>query len=45
VDNIKIDLGEMVWLVWTGFVWFGIGTNEEPMGFIKCRKILELLHN
>jgi hypothetical protein len=42
VDNNKIDLGEMVW---TGLVWFGIGTSGEPMGFIKCWEILELLHN
>jgi hypothetical protein len=25
-DNIKIDLGEMVW---TGLVWLRIGTSEE----------------
>jgi hypothetical protein len=29
VDNIKIDLGEMVWLVWTGLVWLRIGTSGE----------------
>jgi hypothetical protein len=29
VDNIKIDLGEMVLLVWTGLVWLRIGTSGE----------------
>jgi hypothetical protein len=30
-DNIKIDLGEMVWLIWTGLVWLRIGTSGELM--------------
>jgi hypothetical protein len=29
VDNINIDLGEMVWLIWTGLVWVRIGTSGE----------------
>jgi hypothetical protein len=29
VDNIKIDLGEMGWLVWTGLVWHRIETSGE----------------
>jgi hypothetical protein len=31
VDNIKIDLGEMVGLVWTGLVWLRIGTSGEHL--------------
>jgi hypothetical protein len=28
VDNIKMDFGEMVWLVW-GLIWLRIGTSGE----------------
>jgi hypothetical protein len=42
VDNIKIDPGEMVWLVWIELVWFRIGIVEssceygnEPPGIHK----------
>jgi hypothetical protein len=27
VDNIKMDLGEMVWLVWTGLIWLRIHSS------------------
>jgi hypothetical protein len=26
-DNIKVNLGEIDWMIWTGFVWLGIGTS------------------
>jgi hypothetical protein len=29
VDNIKLNLGEMGWVVWTALIWFRIGTNER----------------
>jgi hypothetical protein len=29
VDNIKMDLVEIEWVVWTGFVWVRIGTSGE----------------
>jgi hypothetical protein len=29
VDDVKTDLGEMVWLVWTGLVWLRIETSGE----------------
>jgi hypothetical protein len=25
-DNIRMDLGEIGWKVWTGFIWLRIGT-------------------
>jgi hypothetical protein len=29
-DNIRMDLGEVVWdCMWTGLVWLRIGTGEE----------------
>jgi hypothetical protein len=27
VDNIKIDLRETEWVVWTGSIWLRIGTS------------------
>jgi hypothetical protein len=27
VDNIKMDLREMGWAVWTGLMWLRIGTS------------------
>jgi hypothetical protein len=38
VDYIKMDLR---WdgVIWTGFIWLGIGTSEhdnEPSGSVKC---------
>jgi hypothetical protein len=27
VDNIKIDLREIGWIVWTGSIWLRIGTS------------------
>jgi hypothetical protein len=27
VDNIKIDLGEIGWMVWSGSLWLRIGTS------------------
>jgi hypothetical protein len=38
-DGIKLDLGEFVWRLWSGFTWLGIGTlagccecGDEPSG-------------
>jgi hypothetical protein len=30
-DNIRIDLVEVGWGAWTGFVWLRIGTGGEPL--------------
>jgi hypothetical protein len=27
VDNIKMELREIVWMVWTGLIWLRIGTS------------------
>jgi hypothetical protein len=29
VDNIRMDLGEVEWVMWTGLVWLRIGTGGE----------------
>jgi hypothetical protein len=29
VDNIRIDLGKVKWVMWTGLVWLRIGTGGE----------------
>jgi hypothetical protein len=29
VDNIRMDLGEVGWAMWTGLVWLRIGTGGE----------------
>jgi hypothetical protein len=29
VDNIRMDLGEVGWGMWTGFIWLRIGTGGE----------------
>jgi hypothetical protein len=29
VDNIRMDLGEVGWGMWTGLVWLKIGTGGE----------------
>jgi hypothetical protein len=29
VDNIRMDLGEVGWVMWTGLVWVRIGTGGE----------------
>jgi hypothetical protein len=29
VDNIRMDLGEVDGVMWTGLVWFRIGTDGE----------------
>jgi hypothetical protein len=29
IDNIKMDLLEIGWVVWTGLVWLRIGTGGE----------------
>jgi hypothetical protein len=40
---LKMDLREMRWIVWTGFIWLRIGTScsNEPSGSIKRWEILE----
>jgi hypothetical protein len=35
VDNIKMNLGEIRWVVWTGLIWLRIGTSNEASGSIK----------
>jgi hypothetical protein len=45
-DNIKMDLGEIGGMVWTGFILLRIWTSEhrnEPSGSTKCWDILEYL--
>jgi hypothetical protein len=49
VKNIKMDLREMVW---TGSIWFRIGTSggscgrcNGPSGSVKRWEVLEWLHN
>jgi hypothetical protein len=27
-DNVKMDLRELEWGVWFGFIWFRIGTSD-----------------
>jgi hypothetical protein len=40
-NNVKMDLREIGWDVWSGFIWLGIGTSpresvtNEPLGSIK----------
>jgi hypothetical protein len=36
VDNIRMDLGEVVWggVVWTGLFWLRIGTGGELMNAV-----------
>jgi hypothetical protein len=29
VDNIRMDLGEVGWVMWTGLIWLRIGTGGE----------------
>jgi hypothetical protein len=31
VDNIRMDLGEVDGVMWTGLVWLRIGTSAEPL--------------
>jgi hypothetical protein len=31
VDNIRMDLVEVGWVMWTGLVWFRIGTGGEVL--------------
>jgi hypothetical protein len=31
VDNIRMDLSELGWGIWTGFVWLRIGIGGELM--------------
>jgi hypothetical protein len=49
-----MDLGEIGWdgVVWIGLIWLRIGNMEgscehssEPSDSIKCREVLEWLHN
>jgi hypothetical protein len=53
VDNIKIDLGE---IGWDGMDWIDLAQDrdqwrdscehgDEPSGSLKCREVLEWLHN
>jgi hypothetical protein len=30
VDNIKMDLREIEWMLWIGFIWLRIWTGNEP---------------
>jgi hypothetical protein len=42
VDNIKIDLGEIVWdgMVWTGSIWLRIGTRDQWRALVN--KVIKL---
>jgi hypothetical protein len=43
-DNIRMDLREIGWNVWTGFIWFRVGSCEhgnEPSGSIKGGEFVE----
>ena len=47
-DNIKMDLKEVGYGVWTGSIWLRIGTGgrlyehgNEPSGSIKCGEFLD----
>ena len=48
-DNIKIDLQELGWGAWAGFIWPRIGRGgghlytcgNEPSGSTKCREFLD----
>jgi hypothetical protein len=47
-DNIRMNLREVGWVLWTGLIWLKIGTVEgpcehgnKPSGTIKCWEILE----
>jgi len=49
-DNIKMDLQEVEWEMWTGSSWLGTGTGDgpfecgnEPSGSIKCGEFLDCL--
>jgi hypothetical protein len=51
-DSIKIDLREIGWVVWTGFIWQDsdqckdlVNKVNEPSGFIEFSQILESLSN
>jgi hypothetical protein len=40
-DNIRMDLREIGWKLWTGFIWIRIGVNEhgnETLGSIKGKE-------
>jgi hypothetical protein len=44
MGNIKMDLRELDGVIWTGLIWFWIGTSghgNEPSGSIKCCEVLE----
>jgi hypothetical protein len=45
VDNIKMDLGEIIWVVCIGLVWLRIGISGGgealvKAGSIKCWEVL-----
>jgi hypothetical protein len=47
-DIIKTDLREIGWVVWTGFIWLGIGISgsycghgNEPSNSMKYWEILK----
>jgi hypothetical protein len=53
VDNIRMDLLEIWWGVWTGLVWVRIGTGgvesscelgNESWSSVKCWKTIKWLH-
>jgi hypothetical protein len=45
-DGIKMDLREICWRVWSGFIWLGIGSlgccecSDEPSGSITTELVL-----
>jgi hypothetical protein len=49
-DNIEMDIQEVEWGTWTGFIWLRIGQEagtcecgNEPTSSIKCGEFLEWL--
>jgi len=50
--DIKMDIQEIGWRVWTGIFWLRVGTSDrvcenrnEPSGSIKCREFLDWMRN
>jgi hypothetical protein len=44
MDNIRMDLADIEWKVWTACIWLRKGTSEhdnEPSGSIKSGEFLD----
>jgi hypothetical protein len=44
-NNIKMDIHEVGWGAWTGWMWLRIwtGGGNEPLGSMKCGEFLDQL--